>query len=111
MSHRDTSPGKPTGGRDGVAPDRIDHGNIDPAPRRHGLECTPGRRTIAKRAIYDEHGWVYSQLQQNFTAGTQTVEICICRFWWPYLHATYELQRATTIKRELPKFGRNDPCP
>ncbi|HOY00415.1 SEC-C metal-binding domain-containing protein [Zoogloea sp.] len=40
-----------------------------------------------------------------------TVEICICRFWWPNLHATYELQRATTIKRELPKFGRNDPCP
>jgi len=33
------------------------------------------------------------------------------RFWLPYREALHERIVATTIQRESPKVGRNDPCP
>ncbi len=35
----------------------------------------------------------------------------IYRFWLPYRDAVHERQLATTIRRNSPKIGRNDPCP
>lgn len=35
----------------------------------------------------------------------------IHRFWLPYRHAATERTVATTMRREHPKVGRNDPCP
>ncbi|MGA8147252.1 MAG: UPF0149 family protein [Gallionellaceae bacterium] len=35
----------------------------------------------------------------------------IYRFWLPYRQAMVERMVATTIQRDQPKIGRNDPCP
>ena len=35
----------------------------------------------------------------------------IYRYWQPYRHTVVERMVATTIQRDQPKIGRNDPCP
>lgn len=56
------------------------------------LTETPPQREKLSKYIPSSVAWIY-------------------RFWLPYREAVSERTVATTIRREQPKIGRNDPCP
>lgn len=55
---------------------------------------------------------VRTPAQRNVLAEQLTASLAaIYRYWLPYRKAVHERQVASTIQRQHPKVGRNDPCP
>ncbi len=67
-------------------------GSDDVTPEEESLTETPEQREELSRQIPASVGWIYS-------------------YWLPYRQAVFERTIATTIQRDQPKIGRNDPCP
>ncbi len=67
-------------------------GTDDVTPEEETLTETPLQREKLSKYIPSNVAWIY-------------------RFWLPYREAVSERTIATTIRREQPKIGRNDPCP
>lgn len=61
-------------------------------PEEEALTETPAQREELSNQIPASVAWIY-------------------RFWQPYRRAVAERTIATSIQREHPKVGRNDPCP
>lgn len=64
----------------------------DVTPEEEALTETPLQREKLSKQIPASVAWIY-------------------RFWLPYREAIDERTVATTIRRDQPKIGRNDPCP
>ncbi len=67
-------------------------GSDDVTPEEESLTETPEQREELSKQIPASVGWIYS-------------------YWLPYRQAVFERTVATTIQRDQPKIGRNDPCP
>lgn len=67
-------------------------GADDVTPEEEALTETPPQREELSKQMPNSAAWIY-------------------RFWLPYREAVSERTIATTIRREQPKIGRNDPCP
>lgn len=67
-------------------------GSDDVTSEEESLTETPKQREELSRQIPASVAWIY-------------------RYWLPYRQAIHVCKLATTIQRDQPKFGRNDPCP
>ena len=67
-------------------------GSDDVTPEEITLTDTPDQREKLAMQITASVAWIY-------------------RFWLPYRQAVVERMVAIAIQRDLPKIGRNDPCP
>ena len=67
-------------------------GQEEVTPEEEALTETPPQREELSKQIPDSVTWIYY-------------------FWLPYREAVTERTVATTIRRDQPKIGRNDPCP
>lgn len=67
-------------------------GSDDVTPEEESLIETLDQREELSKQIPASVGWIYS-------------------YWLPYRQAVFERTVATTIQRDQPKIGRNDPCP
>ena len=67
-------------------------GAEDVTPEEELLTATPPQREELSKQIPISVAWIYY-------------------FWLPYREAVAEHAVATTIRRDQPKTGRNDPCP
>lgn len=66
-----------------------------------GDDLTAAERKLARTPVQREV--LAEQVPQSVVA--------IYRYWLPYRKAVHEREIATTIQRNSPKVGRNDPCP
>lgn len=67
-------------------------GSDDLSAEETALTETPEQREELSRPISASLAWIY-------------------RYWQPYRHDVVESMATTTLQRDQPKTGRNDPCP
>lgn len=78
-------------GREWIEPIRL-LGAFDLSDGELKFSETPEQRDVLARQIPESLAAIY-------------------RFWLPHREAAHELLMASTVRREHPKVGRNDPCP